>query len=78
MLRRELALAAVVRREFNFLPGSSLPCPCSGVTPAPLNSARMPCVLTLTMPALRFCIAAMSIDAPVILMPCAANSCCAR
>ena len=61
------------------LPGaSSLPCPCSGVTPAPLKSARIPWVMLRTMPALRFCICARSSVVPATLMPWVANSSCTR
>jgi hypothetical protein len=48
------------------------------VTFAALNSARMPCVDAFTIPPLRFCIAATSNATPVSLMPCTANSDCAR
>ena len=50
-------------------PASSLPWPCSAVTPALLSSMAMPVVLALTMPVLRFCICAMSNSTPPTLMP---------
>ena len=59
-------------------PASNFPCPWSGVTPAALNRARIPCVMARTMPLLRFCICARSSVTPDTLMPCAANSSCAR
>ena len=39
---------------------------------------RCRCVMVLTMPALRFCICARSSVTPPTLMPCTANSSCAR
>ncbi len=57
---------------------SSRPWPASPVTFAALNSCRMPCVEALTMPALRFCIVATSTSTLPSLMPCVANSSCAR
>ena len=57
---------------------SSFPVPKIGVTPAPLRSAATPPVMFLTMAARRFCMAARSRLRPLALMPCAANSCCAR
>ena len=48
-------------------PASSLPWPCSAVTPALLSSMAMPVVLALTMPVLRFCICATSNCTPLDL-----------
>ena len=61
------------------LPASSLPWPCSAVTPAALNSAAMPCVDALTISALRFCMVATS-NAEARRPRCRAraNSACAR
>ena len=59
-------------------PGSRRPWPCSAVTPAAFSSCTMPPVMPLTMPALRFCIAARSNPTSPVRIPCAANSDCAR
>ena len=45
-----------------------------GVTPPALNSAAIPSVIFLTMPARRFCIAPRSSSTPEARMPCTANS----
>ncbi len=50
-------------------PVSSLPWPCSAVTPALFSSIAMPPVLALTMPVLRFCICVTSNSTPLTLMP---------